>query len=93
MRFIIKAVFWFAIVLLFLPGNSLNTRKDNIDHSTTTGTISSSVEIRKLADRLQSICVEDPDMCATGLRNVELMAAILRDKPGYRPACPDNLEE
>lgn len=90
MRFILKAVFWFAVVLALLPENSPKPSTDDIDRSITTGTINSASEIRDLASRLQSVCEKNPELCVSSLDNMSMVAAML----GYQAAswsfCSDN---
>lgn len=82
-KFIIKSVFWFAVVLVVLPERSPNqqsvstARVDTVDHSLTTGTIDSMSEIRSLATRLQTVCEKNPDLCVSSLDNMSMVAAML----------------
>ena len=77
MRFLLKSVFWFAVVLLLLPARSPDRSQEHIDRSLTTGTIGSVSEIRGLANRLQRVCEQNPDLCVSSLDNMSMVAAML----------------
>ena len=81
-RFVFKAIFWFAVVLVLLPERSLETSGYDVDRSIKTGTVASVSEIRNLADRLQSVCEQNPDICVSSLDNMSMVAAML----GYHAA-------
>ncbi|WP_419913261.1 hypothetical protein [Hoeflea sp.] len=68
MRFIIKALFWFGVVLLFLPGNSDTRSLALSDRSA-----QSAEELRELAFKIQRICQRDPEICRAGAE--ELLSA------------------
>ncbi|MDA4848143.1 hypothetical protein [Hoeflea poritis] len=68
MRFIIKALFWFGVVVLFLPGNGEHDSATSAEQSTR-----SAVELRELAVRIQQICLRDPALCRNGA--AELLAS------------------
>ncbi|MEM6461278.1 MAG: hypothetical protein AAF724_05110 [Pseudomonadota bacterium] len=89
MRFVFKAVFWFTLVLVLLPEGSPMVSRDNVDRSLTTGTIGSASEIRSLADRLQSICEQDPELCVSSLQNMSMVAAMLGYHAGSLGFCGD----
>ncbi|MCP4998438.1 MAG: hypothetical protein GY933_06665 [Hyphomicrobiales bacterium] len=90
MRFIFKAVFWFAVVLLLLPDNSPKTSTDQVDRSIRTGTIGSASEIRNLATRLQSVCEENPELCVSSLDNMSMVAAMLGYQAASQSFCIDD---
>ena len=61
MCFVIKAVFWFSLVLLFLPEDSLHRSKSG--PAPDTATVTSSVEMQDALTRIFRICSERPDLC------------------------------
>ncbi|MEM9104968.1 MAG: hypothetical protein AAGC96_04865 [Pseudomonadota bacterium] len=87
-KFVFKSLFWFAVVLLLLPERSpdyqtvSSSLEDNVDRTLTTGTVGSRSEIRNLANRLQSVCEQNPDLCVSSLDNMSMVAAML----GYQAA-------
>ncbi len=75
MRFVLKAVFWFGLVLLFLPEDALHktqtTEPDVVDN----GAVTSSVTANDVVARVARLCSEKPAICeraADALSTIEL---------------------
>ncbi|MCR9139033.1 MAG: DUF5330 domain-containing protein [Alphaproteobacteria bacterium] len=75
MRFVIKAIFWFMVVLLFLPEDAIHKSDSKsaapIDRSTTT----SSVKTSDVIAQVSRLCTEQPGVCeraANALSTIEL---------------------
>ena len=63
MRFVIKAVFWFTLVLLFLPEDALHRSGDKSQTAPDPQTITSSVDMRDALARISAICSQQPALC------------------------------
>ncbi|WP_136658589.1 hypothetical protein [Nitratireductor sp. XY-223] len=68
----VKTLFWFGVVLLFLPGNASDNAVPVGDRSAR-----SAAELRELAAKIQRICQRDPELCRAGAE--ELLAARFED--------------
>lgn len=75
MRFVIKAIFWFGVVLLFLPEEAIHETERKaaaqIDKAVTT----SSVKTSDVIARVSRLCSEQPGVCeraASALSAIEL---------------------
>ena len=85
MRFIIKALFWFGVVVLFLPGNTADDARTRAERP--------AVELRELAVRIQRICYQDPELCRAGaaelLADDDEIARLLRNEAALLAASGD----
>ncbi len=73
MRFVIKAVFWFGLVLLFLPEDALHRSGRNTPPAPDARTVTSTVDMRDALARISRICSERPDLCR---RTADAISAI-----------------
>lgn len=95
-KFVLKSLFWFAVVLALLPDRSPDQRPvgsvqvEDVDRSLTTGTVGSRSEIRHLAKRLQSVCEQNPDLCVSSLDNMSMVAAMLGYQAGSFGSCSED---
>lgn len=75
MRFVIKAVFWFMIVLLFLPEDAIHT-SDEVPTAAVDGAMTtSSVKTSDVMARISRLCSDRPGVCeraADALSAIEL---------------------
>lgn len=75
MRFVIKAVFWFMIVLLFLPEDALHTSDDLSAASVDSNVTTSSVKASDVMSQITRLCSDKPGVCeraADALSAIEL---------------------
>ena len=89
MRFIIKALFWFGVVVLFLPGNAKDNSAPGVERPTR-----SAVELRELAARIQQICLRNPELCRAGAAELlagedDEIASLLRSEAALLAAAGD----
>lgn len=75
MRFVIKAIFWFAVVLLFLPEEAVHKSEDKAAVAVDTAVTTSSVKASDVIARVSRLCSEQPGVCeraADALSAIEL---------------------
>lgn len=75
MRFVIKAVFWFTIVLLLLPEDAIHTSDDIPAVAVDSAMTTSSVKASDVMARISRLCSDQPGVCeraADALSTVEL---------------------
>lgn len=75
MRFVIKAVFWFMIVLLFLPEEAIHTSNDTSAAAVDSAVTTSSVKASDVMSRIKRLCSDKPGICesaADALSAIEL---------------------
>ena len=71
MRFLIKAVFWFTIVLLVLPEHPEPTQQATM--AADTSPVEPSLNGSDLIATLSALCAEESDLCTRG---AEALAAV-----------------
>jgi hypothetical protein len=63
MRFVIKAVFWFAVVLLFLPEDTKHRDEQSAAAPVDAELTTSSVKTSDLVTQLYRLCTQNPEPC------------------------------
>ncbi|MCY6381520.1 hypothetical protein [Hoeflea prorocentri] len=64
MRFILKALFWFGIVVVFLPANDRDAERQA--SSNDVERIISESDVHAIANAVRALCTEHEDTCAAG---------------------------
>lgn len=75
MRFVLKAIFWFTIVLLFLPDDAIH-KTEGTAATVDTAVTTSSVKASDVIAQVSKLCTQQPDVCD---RAAEALSAIELD--------------